>query len=696
MNDEQQDSKGASRMARACRGMATACALALALVAGSPPAGAAGTLTPVGSGTQAIRIIDHDVQVTINNGFARVAVHQRFHNPNDATLEALYATPVPESAALSEMHVSAGELTLDGEVLPREQAQQAYAEEKAQGRDAGLATKENYQRYEFRVSPLPPKQDVFVSFVYYQPLQIDTGVGRFVYPLADGGTDDVANAFWTRNEQVESSFSVDLTMTSAWPVDEVRAPGLEQLAKPVKVDNDTWKLRVDQPGGTLGKDFVFYYRLADNLPGRVEVVPYKPAPDKPGTFMLVVTPGVDLQPLVNGSDYVFVLDTSGSMQGKIRTLVRGVSQAIGKMQPRDRFRVVAFSSGAREVIDWTAATPENVQQAIATLEALRPDGSTNLYAGLHEALDGLDNDRVTSIVLVTDGVTNTGVVAPKEFAKLLATYDLRVFGFLMGNSANWPLMRVITEATGGFYASVSNDDDIVGQIMLAKSKVLSEAMHNVDLKISGGGTHDIAGRVGRKIYRGQQVVLFGRYDKAGPAEVTLKAALSGEDKTYRASFVLPDVDTANPELERLWAMARVEDLENAVQLGLADAGETKTAIRDLGVGYQIVTDETAMVVMGDAAFTQRGIERRNQARVAGEVAAQQQRAAAPVQNYRVDNNQPMFTRPAPSLANGGGGGEGGGGGGVGIGAFDPLQVAVLWLLGVAAARRRLSRARFSR
>lgn len=655
-----------------------AAALSLMLLATAGGADAAGTLTPAGANSLPIRIVDHDVQVRINNGFAKVSVTQRFNNPNSGTVEALYTTPVPEGAALSEMHISAGELTLDGEVLAKAQAQQAYASEKAQGREAGLATQESHQRYEFRVSPLPPQQDVTVNFVYYQPLKIDTGVGRFVYPLEEGGTDDGANQFWTRNEKVDSSFSVDLTLQSAWPVEEVRAPGLEAVARTQQVDKDTWTLRVDRPGGSLARDFVFYYRLAENLPGRVEVIPYKAAKDKTGTFMLVVTPGVDLKPLHNGSDYIFLLDTSGSMQGKIRTLTKGVTQAIGKMQPQDRFRVIEFNSTAREVIAWTPATPENTQRAITTVEALQPNGSTNLYDGLHAALSRLDSDRVTSLVLVTDGVTNTGVVAPKEFAALLANHDLRVFGFLMGNSGNWPLMRVISEATGGFYAGVSNDDDIVGQIMLAKSKVLSEALHNVDLNISGGGTHDIAGRVGKKIYRGEQVVLFGRYNTPGATQITLNAALSGADKTYTTTVTLPEVATGNPELERLWAMARVDDLEKAAQLGLAHANETKTAIRDLGVNYQIVTDETAMVVMRDAAFAQQGIARRNKDRIAGETAAQQQRASAPVQNYRVDNRKPMFPGLSHSLGGGGGG------------ALDATQLLLILLLAVGAAARRKS------
>jgi Ca-activated chloride channel family protein len=660
-----------------------AATLALAVIAGSAPADAAGTLTVSGSDTQPVRILDHDVNVTINNGFARVAVTQRFENPNEKTVEALYAMPVPEGAALSEMHVAAGELVLDGEVLPKAQAQQAYAEEKAQGREAGLATKESYQRYEFRVSPLPPKQAVTVNFVYYQPLSIDTGVGRFVYPLAEGGTDDVAQSFWTRNEKVESSFSVDLTLKSAWPVDDVRAPGMDAVAKTTQVGKDTWHLRAEQQGGSLAKDFVFYYRLAENLPGRVEVVPYRASAEGDGTFMLVVTPGVDLKPLGNGADYIFLLDVSGSMSGKLHTLARGVGKAIGNMQPQDRFRVVTFNEGARELIGWTAATPENVKQAIASIESLQSSGSTNLYAGLHEALGELDADRVSSLVLVTDGVANTGVIDPKEFAKLLARNDLRVFGFLMGNSANWPLMRIISEASGGFYAGVSNDDDITGQIMLARSKVLSEAMHNVDLQVSGAGVHDIAGRVGRKIYRGQQVVLFGRYSKPGPADIVLKAALSGEDKVYRTRVQLPAIDTSNPEIERLWAMAKVEDLEKASMLGLADARDTQDAIRDIGVKYQIVNDETAMVVMRDAAFAQRGIERRNRERMAQERAAQQQRAAAPVQNHRTDSGsngqeKPMFPGSAASLGGGG--------------SMSVSQLLMLLLLGVASVMRRRANA----
>jgi Ca-activated chloride channel family protein len=222
----------------------------------------------------------------------------------------------------------------------------------------------------------------------------------------------------------------------------------------------------------LERDFVFYYRLQDNLPGRVELIPYRDNTQAPGTFMLVVTPGVDLQPLNRGADYPFVLDVSGSMQGKIAALVRGGVQALSAMRAEDRVRLITFNHAAADLTrGWVPATAENVALLVRTVEALRANGSTNLYAGLNLALTDLDDDRATSIVLITDGVTNTGTLERRDFHRLMQRYDMRVFGFLMGNSANWPLMRTITEASDGFYACVSNADDIVGRIMLAKSKI---------------------------------------------------------------------------------------------------------------------------------------------------------------------------------------------------------------------------------
>lgn len=121
---------------------------------------AGGTLTPVGSSQKPIQIRDHQVNVVLNNGFAQTEVIQTFFNPNPQDLEAIYAFPVPRSASLSEVTLTTGEKTLGGEVLPKSEAEAIHAEEKKAGNDTGLASKNGFQNFEFRVSPVRANSEV--------------------------------------------------------------------------------------------------------------------------------------------------------------------------------------------------------------------------------------------------------------------------------------------------------------------------------------------------------------------------------------------------------------------------------------------------------------------------------------------------------------------------------------------------------
>ncbi len=654
----------------------------------SAEAMAAGTLKPAKSAdaqghdlsrrSGSIRITDHQVDVQVTDGFARVEVSQQFHNPNDRPTEAIYRCPVPESGALSEMSIWVGERALHGEVLPRDEAVAVYEQERKAGRKAGLATKESYRAYEFAVSAIAPNETVRVRFVYYQPLKIEAGVGRFHYPLQDGGTDDArAQAFWVGNEQVEGRFSARVDLRSSSPIAAVHSPDGRVAVK--QVGKGHYSAAMSAENIKLDQDLVVYYRLAE-APGGVELLTHRPDPKKPGTFLLTLTPGVDLKPLTGGADYVFVLDTSGSMKSKIERLLQGVEQAIGQLQPHDRFRVIAFSGRPTDLLGgYVKATPTAVREAIGRIRGLRAEGGTDLFSAMAAALKGLEEERTTSLVLVTDAVANSGVISPARFAELLKKQDVRVFGFLMGNGANWPLMELVTQVSGGFYARVSNADDVVGQLALAKAKVRTEALHDVKLRIEGVKVSKTTRMELKKLYAGEQLAIFGRYEGHGEARVTLSARVSGEPRKWRTSFDFPAQAKGLPQLERLWAMQRVQVIEAGMSIGQVKEKKGAKAIERLGVRYQLVTDETAMVVLSDERFAKRGIKRRNARRVANEQAAPSKgKGTRPSRQ-----TAPMFSRgknrPARSyrLPRGGGGG-----------AVDPLMVIGLFGLIAVGVRRR--------
>lgn len=508
------------------RPIAALCAPVLVAALTVPDATGAGLLKPVGGRDAGAHIKSHHVEVVLNNGFAQVVVDQVFGNDSDADFEACYSFPIPKSASLSELSLWIGGKEVLGEVVEKEKARQIYDKQRQQGKDTALAEKNDFKTFDIRVGVVRAGEDTRVRLVYYQPLEIDLNVGRFVYPLAEGGVDDERIAFWETDDRVREAFSFKLSLKSAFPVKDVRLPGYDAVAQIAHATNETgvaYDVRIDsqEGGATLSRDIVFYYRLDESAPARVELIPYRAAPDQPGTFMAVITPAADLKRIAEGCDWIFVLDRSGSMSGgKIATLVDGVGKVLGKLSPADRFKIVSFNDGARdETGGFVAATPANVQQWTDRVRALQAEGGTALFDGLREAYRGLDDDRTTSVILVTDGCCNVGPTEHSTFLKLLRGYDLRLFTFVMGNSANQPLMERLAKDSGGFAMNVSDSDDVVGRLMQAKIHVLRECLHDVRLSFSGEKVVDLTPAAPGNLYAGQQLVAFGRYNGHGPVEL---------------------------------------------------------------------------------------------------------------------------------------------------------------------------------
>lgn len=674
----------------------SALALSAALTLGvTPSVEAAGLLKPIQSNLPDLTIKEHHVNVVLEHSYAVTSIEQVFHNPSNQALEAIYSFPVPDHAAVGEFTYWIDGKPISGEVIKKQQAREIYEQEKQAGREAALVEQDSYKTFDINVTPVQPNGDVRIKLVYIQPAHVDSGVGRYVYPLEDGGVDEQKNAFWSRNETVDEKFSFNMTLASGYPIDSIRLPqhsqaGIQQLnpqqwqislanqanqspqtktsstattESPIIEQNQTAGII---PAASLDKDIVVYWRHSENLPGSLDLMGYKASADAPGTFMMTLTPGDDLGTLQGGRDWVFVLDVSGSMQGKYSTLIDGVRQGLAKLRPEDRFKIVLFNNAANDFSQgFQRAKPEIINPLLDQLAQYQPTNGTNLYSGLSLGLKNIDTDRSTAMILVTDGVANLGVTEKKRFLDLMEKADIRLFTFVMGNSANRPLLNSMTEVSNGFAISVSNADDIVGQLMLATSKMTHQALRNVKLTIDGGRVTDLTPDQIGSLYRGEQLTVLGHYRTPGPVKVTLTADVGSETREYSTEVTLPQHDaesSIHPELERIWAFASIENIQaNMDYLGDSEDANADSiqAITDLAIQYDLVTNYTSMLVVRDEVFKQLNIERNNQQRTQNEQQARQQRLQQPVVSQRADTQKPMFN-PSQSRASLGGSSSGSG------------------------------------
>jgi Ca-activated chloride channel homolog len=174
------------------------------------------------------------------------------------------------------------------------------------------------------------------------------------------------------------------------------------------------------------------------------------------------TPRAERKPL----DLVLVIDASGSMaKGARLELVRSsLAYLLDELGERDRVGIVAFQENARVVLELTrVADPETI---LATLETLRPEGRTNVKAGIALGYELLDRSREAGvaqrIVLCSDGVANSGDATDADAIlagvrmRAKRGVELSTVGFGMGHYDDVLLER-LARVGGGSYAYVDDE-----------------------------------------------------------------------------------------------------------------------------------------------------------------------------------------------------------------------------------------------
>ena len=165
------------------------------------------------------------------------------------------------------------------------------------------------------------------------------------------------------------------------------------------------------------------------------------------------------------------------------------------------------------------------------------------------------------------------------------------------------------------------------------------------------------------LFRGSQAVIYRRYHGSGKGTLTLTGTIGGTKRTITLETDFPADDRDNPEVRRMWAWKRADEMMRRVRLEGADPALVKQ-ITQLGVEYSIVTPYTSFLVLeNDGQYRQFGIDQKNKAQGAEDRAAQERRWSPPDSSTA---QEPRY------------GGRTGGG---------SVELGLLALLGVLAAGR---------
>ena len=156
-------------------------------------------------------------------------------------------------------------------------------------------------------------------------------------------------------------------------------------------------------------------------------------------------------------DIVFLLDASGSIgNDRLRSCRHAVQEAIDRLNPGDRFNVVAFRdkfSYAFPDTAWREADVNSVEEARKWLSTLKAHGNTDVFRALKSVL-ALPRDPTRPIVafVMTDGDPTSGMMRSVEIISRISEQNgglVSVFMYGVKPEANAYLMDMLTSYNRG-------------------------------------------------------------------------------------------------------------------------------------------------------------------------------------------------------------------------------------------------------
>jgi Ca-activated chloride channel homolog len=106
------------------------------------------------------------------------------------------------------------------------------------------------------------------------------------------------------------------------------------------------------------------------------------------------------------------------------------------------------------------------------------------------------------------------------------------------------------------------------------------------------------------LFKGEQLIVAGRFKDSGRGTITLTGKVNGEKKTFSEKFEFPKKSSEHEFIPRLWATRRVGALLDQIRLN-GESAELRDEVTELARKYGIVTPYTAYLIVEDEA--KRGI-----------------------------------------------------------------------------------------
>jgi Ca-activated chloride channel homolog len=574
-----------------------------------------------------------NVKAEVSGHLARVTVTQEFRNPFRDKIEAVYVFPLPQSAAVDDMTMIVGDRTVKGKIKRREEAQAIYEAARDAGQTAGLLDQERPNIFTQSVANIAPGAEVKITISYVEFLKYEDGTYEFVFPMVVGpryipgrptgklgggwasDTDMVPDASlvtpWVAPEGMRAGhdISIEVKLDAGVPIDWLQSRLHE--VDVARTDDHRAVVRLKDQATIPNKDFILKFDVAGKKISDA-VITHRGA--QGGFFTLILQPpervtAADVTP----KELVFVLDTSGSMEGfPIEKAKETMKLALDNLYPEDTFNLITFAGDTHVLFPQPVrATRENLQRAQSFLASRQGSGGTEMMSAIRAALAPSDEqDHVRIVCFMTDGEVGNDMEIISEVQK---HPNARVFAFGIGSSVNRFLLDKMAEHGRGEVEYVTLEDDGSAAARRFHERIRNPLLTDIEIDWAGLPVADVYPKRLPDLFSAKPLILTGRYTSAARGVIRLRGNLGGQNFVKEIPVELPESQTEHDSLATLWARTRIDELMSQDYAGIQNDDpqpDVRESITQLGLEYRLMTQFTSFVAVEEMTVTEGGQPRR--------------------------------------------------------------------------------------
>ena len=541
-----------------------------------------------------VRSVDYTVDV--DGPLAEVLVEQTFVNESEEPIEAVYVFPLHEEAAVDAMRIVVDGRVIEGAILEKHAAVEAYDEALEAGHTAALTTQQRPNVFTQQVGNIPPGAEVVVQLSVVQPVPHLDGAYELTLPLVvmprfvssedfdayEGDVEelvtgpDVSQVPTGMRADIDVVVDAGLPFTDLWS--DTHDVGISEVAD---------RGRAVTGAVAMDRDFVLQWTVSSERPQAALLVQDSHA------ILTLEPPESPPRDHVVPRELIWVIDTSCSMGGNsMRVARKAMHRAIGHMNRRDSLRILRFSNRVWGDTKAHAATPVRRARAHAQVSRMFAGGGTYLLDGVLEALDTPQGrrDRERYVVFLTDG----GIGNEQDVLAAIADHvgDAKLFAFGVGHTSNRWLLDEMARFGGGKTTWMRHEEDADDELDRFLETIDQPVLSDIEIDWGDWEVESVWPRRMPTLFAGQPLRISTRIVREGTTPVVIRGRL-GDGRFEQV--VEPAHMAHGRAIPSTWARQTIANLERDQMWG--EVPELADAILATSLDYQVLSRYTAFLAV---------------------------------------------------------------------------------------------------